>query len=764
MTPQSEHLNSAHSFMIWFMSCFCILFAFDTHAASGRKRASNKRLTWKLQLLEKGNREPIEGAGIFNKAYRQSAYTNQYGKATLRLPRGKHTIIIKAIGYKSGKRTISISPTTKPTTIYIEVDPNSSLQSIVKAKRARKSSQQFSASNDLIQSAPGVLGGDPFRFFQNLPGVARAARTSGALVVRGADFADTGFFIDGHRIPILYHFGAGLSIISRRFLNGIDFFPGGAPLRFGRITAGVISAKSRTPRSTSVHGEAYISIANAGLYLEIPIGTHWSISAAASRSYIDAFYSLITKDPLVGAFWDYQLKIAYQSRHHQFSAFLFGSDDYYDYAGISEGNPEVPLIGRDKIVRALRFLRLILKYSYQKGPLTFRTSLATGFTQNLSDTTLQTEETWDFPIELRIDTSLRLQKQVWLEFGLDGVWNMQNYRFRIPTTETAGFPTPSNDTLTQNGEGQRALLDPGLYLGVRWRLKKLVDLRLGVRADFTLFQGRWFPMLDPRLNATIQLHKRLRALVSVGLYHRPPTPTEWSEERGNPELKPPQALQTAAGLEFTYKRDINIRAQFYYSQMFNLVVPSNAINNINGTLTPERFNNNGFGRSYGLELLMRFRLLKRLYGWVAYTLSRSERGQAPNNDVYRLYEFDQPHILNLWLRWQIGDGWSISTRFRLATGNPTPTLQRVVYDADTDSYRPVFDGNDKERLPLFHQLDLRVDKVWTFNTWKLGFYLDILNVYNAKVAEEYRFTYNFKTRQPVSGLPFFPAFGIRGEF
>lgn len=38
------------------------------------------------------------------------------------------------------------------------------------------------------------------------------------------------------------------------------------------------------------------------------------------------------------------------------------------------------------------------------------------------------------------------------------------------------------------------------------------------------------------------------------------------------------------------------------------------------------------------------------------------------------------------------------------------------------------------KMPVYHQLDLRIDKVWYFNKWRLGFYLDIQNLYNYKAA------------------------------
>jgi hypothetical protein len=37
-----------------------------------------------------------------------------------------------------------------------------------------------------------------------------------------------------------------------------------------------------------------------------------------------------------------------------------------------------------------------------------------------------------------------------------------------------------------------------------------------------------------------------------------------------------------------------------------------------------------------------------------------------------------------------------------------------------------------QRIAAFHQLDIRVDKVWYFKKWSLNLYLDIQNVYNWK--------------------------------
>ena len=43
---------------------------------------------------------------------------------------------------------------------------------------------------------------------------------------------------------------------------------------------------------------------------------------------------------------------------------------------------------------------------------------------------------------------------------------------------------------------------------------------------------------------------------------------------------------------------------------------------------------------------------------------------------------------------------------------------------------PDYDRLNSERLPWFHQLDIRVDKKYFFKKWTFELYLDVQNVYN----------------------------------
>jgi hypothetical protein len=87
----------------------------------------------------------------------------------------------------------------------------------------------------------------------------------------------------------------------------------------------------------------------------------------------------------------------------------------------------------------------------------------------------------------------------------------------------------------------------------------------------------------------------------------------------------------------------------------------------------------------------------------------------------------------------------------------------ALYAADAAAYTPLEGRPFSERLPLFHQLDLRIDKTWQYRDWRLSAYLDIQNVYNNAAVEAYGYNYNFTQRTYQTGLPIIPSLGIRGE-
>ena len=51
----------------------------------------------------------------------------------------------------------------------------------------------------------------------------------------------------------------------------------------------------------------------------------------------------------------------------------------------------------------------------------------------------------------------------------------------------------------------------------------------------------------------------------------------------------------------------------------------------------------GIGRSRGIQFLLRKQIGKRFFGWITYTLSKSERATSEGAPYYP-YDFDQTHV------------------------------------------------------------------------------------------------------------------------
>jgi hypothetical protein len=152
-----------------------------------------------------------------------------------------------------------------------------------------------------------------------------------------------------------------------------------------------------------------------------------------------------------------------------------------------------------------------------------------------------------------------------------------------------------------------------------------------------------------------------------------------------------------------------------------------------------------------------------LYGWLSYTLSRSERF-LPGGRT-QVFTFDQTHVLNLALSYTWG-AFRFGARLTLATGRPVqdlldPTGQSAIFDADSNDLDPTVRGR-RTRLPTFHQLDVRVDRDFRWGPLSGSVYVDIINVYNAHNGEAYQYEYDFSKRGALPGLPFLPTLGIRG--
>jgi hypothetical protein len=77
---------------------------------------------------------------------------------------------------------------------------------------------------------------------------------------------------------------------------------------------------------------------------------------------------------------------------------------------------------------------------------------------------------------------------------------------------------------------------------------------------------------------------------------------------------------------------------------------------------------------------------------------------------------------------------------------------------------PMYGAINSQRLPNYHRLDLRLDRTYVYNKWKLTTFFEIINAYAHNNVAGYDPGPYYNKKDPVYQLPFLPTFGVQGEF
>ncbi len=612
-----------------------------------------------------------------------------------------------------------------------------------------------------LTTVPGTFG-EPLRVVATLPGVVRSPFGLGFFLVRGASFQNTGFFVDGFPVPLLYHLGAGPAVISNRFVSRLNFYPGGYPATLGRYSAGVIALETSPPPTDSIRGEASIDLFRAEALLVVPFDEgKGSVAAAFRRSYYELLLPLVLEG-LHLEYTDYQLRADYRADEHlSLSLFFFGSDDRLDQTGTfgggsaSEGTSTAfgynfqRLIGRIDM-RLPERVRLSVSGMIGRDENSFTNAMpgTDGLRFALSNTYLALRADLQVPWTEELQTNLGFDLNA-IVFNVDATAFVPNGLGRYP----APLFTPSAAEVNQ--VAIRALA--ALYLEQIFRFGP-VEISAAGRFDYMRYGevSEVFP--DPRGVIRWQVVPELLLKAATGLFTQPPSAFQ-TGRIGTPNLPPNRAWQSSVGAELMFPERIEVHTTFFYSQMFDISRQTNRVVD-----TPEGPRRQFFvadeeGRAYGLELLVRRRIEQGLYGWLSYTLSRSERRR--DGREWRPFAFDQTHTLNFAVSYAI-DGWRFGIAFQLSTGRPTNTLVDRSVDIDEDAYDPTFLPRG-ERLPVFTRLDARIDRDFDIGPIRGSVYIDVQNVYNASNNEGTLFSYDYLQTASVPGLPILPTIGVRGS-
>lgn len=735
--------------------------------------------TISITRLEPGGSAP---AGAADKAVLTTDETGGFVFPDLKP--GRYQVTLAAPGFEPLTVDEEIIAGEQTEVKYRLLTRGDGLEVTVRGKRPPREVTKRTLERREINRIPGT-NGDALRSLQNLPGVSRpAGGIAGLLLVRGSGPQDTQTFIDGTQVPLIYHFGGLSSVVPTEMLERIDFYPGNFSTQYGRVQGGIVDVALRSPRDDGkLHGIGQIDLIDARAMVEGPVPftrNKVRFVAAGRRSYIDSWLGPVLEAAGAGVtqapvYYDYQFLLeAEPTPSARVRLGFFGSDDALALL-ISDPAPNEPALSGNVGLHTA-FQRLQLRYDQE---ISNRDQLA--------GVVAIGEDKLDFGLGAlffkldvrtlsgRLEYSRKLAKGTILNAGLDMFTGLFSVNLRAPGPTRPGEPPnqPFSTRAIQEISREGHFFYPAAYVEMELAPTSRAKLVPGVRLDYQDLNERF--TVSPRVNGRydiVQGFPRTTVKGGIGVFHQPPQFQEVIPPLGNPELDSTRALHYALGVEQELTRNIELSAEGFYKQLDSLVIGATSATSLN-----LEYANIGTGRVIGGEFLLKYKPSERFFGWAAYTLSRSTRTDGPGEEE-RSVSFDQTHILTVIGSYQLGHGWEFGARFRLVSGNLTtpnvcnfeqtscdPYRTNSLFHAPSGAYTPIpFSGVNSERLPLFHQLDVRLDKAWKFKSWQLAAYLDVQNVYNNPNSEAIQYNFNYTARQYVSGLPILPSIGLRGEF
>jgi TonB family protein len=625
-----------------------------------------------------------------------------------------------------------------------------------------------------LTNIPGTFG-DPIRVIQTLPGVNRAPFGLGLLLIRGSNPDDTGIYVDGHEVPGLFHFLGGPSIFNAEMLDSIDLYPGGFPARFGRHHGGAVALELRPTKSDGVHGSAKIDFFDSGGYVRTPITKDLSFAFAGRRSYIDAFLGFVLPDPGPGAqrivtpiYYDYAGRLDYNLHENgRLSFFTIGSSDTLH---VLDKDPDSNV--STDLDTAVKFFRLIGTYERPLGG-DLKLTLSPAFGRDtITFSGAQAEASGPFTSLSVINTNLsyrlrvhgRLDKRLTLDSGIDVLSRATRYDALVPVDDNLFDAQGVDITPSQVFRGA-STLGLGFYTDLGIDVSKRLKLVPSLRLDAYMIEGQDRYSIDPRIVAKYKLTPTFTVKGYIGEFSQPPQPEAVDRRFGNPNVGMEHATHIGLGYEWRPSKLWSVDSEIYYVRRRDLVVfaGDDIVANDEGGFTFVNFRNEGRRDSYGLEMLIKREITEHFFGWLSYTFSKAKQKQHPDSD-WLLTAFDQTHVMNAIASWKPGKGYELGVRFQLATGRPDTPVIGATYDADTGQYDAVRGPLRSTRVPTFKQIDVRAEKVWLYNTWSLGFYIDIINVANFKNVEAIQYDYRFREKAPITSFPILPTLGLRGNW
>ena len=718
-------------------------------------------------VIDKASRQPLEFINVLVLGLGRGGVTDAEGHFNIgEVPPGIYRLQASAVGYKT-ILTPEYIVSTKDLTIQIETEENlTELEGVtVTASPFRRDPESPVGLRIIglqeIEKSPGA-NRDISRIVQSYPGVAFSpAGYRNALIVRGGSPSENRFYLDGVEIPNINHFstqgasGGPVGIINADLIREVNFYTGAFPTDRGNAMSSVLDFKLRDGDMERNSLKATLGASEVSLASNGHIGKKTSYLVSVRQSYLQFLFDMLGL-PFLPTFTDaqFKLKTRFNANNELTILGLGGIDNMKLNTKLDGEKAEYILSYLPKIQQETFTLGAV--YRHYAGIHVQSVVVSHSYLNNRNTKYLNNDESSADNLSLKLRSV------------------EQETKFRIENTSTFGnwkinFGANLDYSQYTNTTFQRVYIDEGrtfdyhTYLGMwRWGIFGTINYAttderftasLGVRTDANNFSSGMKGMgdqLSPRLSLSYRLTDGLYLSGNAGLYYQLPpyTGLGFKDNNGawvNKYLRYMSVSQESLGLSWHPGNTFELSAEGFYKQYdkipFSIAdgIPLACKGNDYGVIGNEALSSTAQGRAYGIEILMKWLIAKKLNLASSFTLFKSEYRNNKQSE-YIASAWDNRYIFNMSGTYNFPHNWSLGMKISCIGGAPyTP------YDVEKSSLvtawnaqgRPYYDYTkyNTGRLPAFGQLDVRVDKTFYLKRCMLGFYIDLQNVTNSKFKQ-----------------------------
>lgn len=727
-------------------------------------------------VRDKNTQETIIGAVVVVEQTTNGALTDIDGTYKIKVPIGTCNLKVSYVGYQTQLKFNIVVTSGNDQVVNFELEPSATNLNEVtitfdKGKSAVAtdlitplSVQQLTTEE--IKANPGG-NFDVSRVIQTLPGVGGSSGgpSRNDIIIRGGAPNENVYYLDGIEIPVLNHFqtqgssGGAQGILNVSFIEDLKLSSSAFDARYDNALASTFVIKQRDGNRERLSGNVRVSLTEAVTTLEGPIKSKTTFLTSVRKSYLDLLFQAIDL-PIRPNFYDFQYKVTHRFNDKtSLSAIGLGAIDRFKFASTKNSTPENIFI-----TRSLPYINqwnyttgFVLNRRIEKGYMNFIVS------RNMFENRLdkfeegnQVESQRTFKLKSQeIENKLKFDYNKYVNnwkitFGAMAQYVKYNTDLYSKVTNSIADSTGNEIIPAQfiKFKSEIEFYKYGLFGQIAKNiLNEQLLVSLGFRTDLNSFLKEGnnpLKTLSPRLSLAYHISRKIDLTGSIGTYYKIPTYTTLGYKDANGDLvnksmKYIQSTHYVLGTQFLPNEGFRITAEGFYKEYNDYPVSAStgvclANQGTNfGSIGSEEINSTGKGETYGFEIFVQQKLIKKIFYVVSYTFVRSKF--SGDNGILIPSSWDNKHLISATLGRKFKKGFEIGLKYRFAGGSPyTPYDMAISQQTYLLLGQGTLDNSklNSQRLMAFNQLDFRIDKKINFKRTTFDVYMDIQNVLGFK--------------------------------